>query len=324
VVSNNNNNNSNSSGGTGSAGGNNNNNSGGGGSAASTAAAGPPKKMSWASVASQPAKPAPLVNKTKKPGVLVPPVLPGAGIAPTAVATKPPPPANMDIGTWGDGSKQQQNGALTPNGPPPALMMGNGNMMMGGGAADLRGGSGGGRGMGGSWAGAAGQPRGGAANKLPPLATFPSGPPGGLMSSQNGFGGAVAPPFVPGGGSGMSHQHQPPAAASHPVLEELRSVNEYNPREYDLNPKNARYFVIKSYSEDDIHRSIKYEIWCSTEHGNRRSGGPPQPLTGHLTFYSEFLESDSEFITIPLSYVPAPSCFSYTREFPIWVSQNLI
>jgi hypothetical protein len=28
--------------------------------------------------------------------------------------------------------------------------------------------------------------------------------------------------------------------------------------------------VIKSYSEDDIHRSIKYEIWCSTEHGNKR------------------------------------------------------
>lgn len=31
-----------------------------------------------------------------------------------------------------------------------------------------------------------------------------------------------------------------------------------------------RFFVIKSYSEDDIHRSIKYEIWCSTDHGNKR------------------------------------------------------
>ena len=28
--------------------------------------------------------------------------------------------------------------------------------------------------------------------------------------------------------------------------------------------------MIKSYSEDDIHRSIKYEIWASTEHGNKR------------------------------------------------------
>lgn len=33
---------------------------------------------------------------------------------------------------------------------------------------------------------------------------------------------------------------------------------------------SIRFFVIKSYSEDDIHRSIKYGIWCSTEHGNKR------------------------------------------------------
>lgn len=35
-------------------------------------------------------------------------------------------------------------------------------------------------------------------------------------------------------------------------------------------PYRNRYFIIKSYSEDDVHRSIKYEIWCSTEHGNKR------------------------------------------------------
>lgn len=46
--------------------------------------------------------------------------------------------------------------------------------------------------------------------------------------------------------------------------------NDYNPKEFALPTKGARYFVIKSYSEDDIHRSIKYGIWCSTEHGNKR------------------------------------------------------
>ncbi|XP_026466905.1 YTH domain-containing family protein 2-like isoform X1 [Ctenocephalides felis] len=56
----------------------------------------------------------------------------------------------------------------------------------------------------------------------------------------------------------------------HPVLDELRVKNNYNPTEFDLTAPNARFFVIKSYSEDDIHRSIKYEIWCSTEHGNKR------------------------------------------------------
>jgi hypothetical protein len=44
----------------------------------------------------------------------------------------------------------------------------------------------------------------------------------------------------------------------------------YNPKEFDLSPKGARFFIIKSYSEDDIHRSIKYSIWCSTEYGNKR------------------------------------------------------
>lgn len=59
-------------------------------------------------------------------------------------------------------------------------------------------------------------------------------------------------------------------ASSHPVLEKLRSANQYNPRDFNLNPRGARFFIIKSYSEDDIHRSIKYSIWCSTDHGNKR------------------------------------------------------
>ena len=46
--------------------------------------------------------------------------------------------------------------------------------------------------------------------------------------------------------------------------------SEKNPSELSINTINARFFVIKSYAEDDIHRSIKYNIWTSTEHGNRR------------------------------------------------------
>ena len=173
------------------------------------------KKMSWANIASQPAKPLPPPSKNKKPGVLPPPVVVGAK------------QHNMDIGTW-DGAKQ--NGMLPaviagppPSGPPPGPLKG---------APGGRGG----------WAGVAG-PRGGRGP--------PPGPP---------------PPYGPPNGTG-GHPSPPP---SHPVLEELRSVNEYNPIDFDMNPKNARFFVVKSYSEDDIHRSIKYEIWCSTEHGNKR------------------------------------------------------
>ncbi|XP_055848688.1 YTH domain-containing family protein isoform X2 [Episyrphus balteatus] len=55
------------------------------------------------------------------------------------------------------------------------------------------------------------------------------------------------------------------------VLKQLKDRNNYNPMEMDMQNANlSRYFVIKSYSEDDIHRSIKYEIWCSTDHGNKK------------------------------------------------------
>ena len=43
-----------------------------------------------------------------------------------------------------------------------------------------------------------------------------------------------------------------------------------NPATFDCSPKSARFFIIKSYSEDDIHMSIKHGIWASTDTGNRR------------------------------------------------------
>merc|ERR1712129_336804 len=30
------------------------------------------------------------------------------------------------------------------------------------------------------------------------------------------------------------------------------------------------FYVIKSFGEDDVHKSIKYNLWCSTERGNRK------------------------------------------------------
>ncbi|XP_076308568.1 uncharacterized protein LOC143223986 [Tachypleus tridentatus] len=66
------------------------------------------------------------------------------------------------------------------------------------------------------------------------------------------------------------HHLESDGLISHPVLSKLRLENNYNPNEFDLNPKDARFFIIKSFSKDDIHRSIKYSVWCSTEHGNKR------------------------------------------------------
>lgn len=73
-----------------------------------------------------------------------------------------------------------------------------------------------------------------------------------------------------GMGVGIPLSAAPCSGEVHPVLEKLRALNNYNPKDFDWNLKHGRVFIIKSYSEDDIHRSIKYSIWCSTEHGNKR------------------------------------------------------
>ncbi|KAG5011680.1 hypothetical protein JHK82_023872 [Glycine max] len=45
--------------------------------------------------------------------------------------------------------------------------------------------------------------------------------------------------------------------------------DQYNKEDFSLDYENAKFFVIKSYSEDDVHKSIKYNVWSSTPHGNK-------------------------------------------------------
>ncbi|XP_059280852.1 YTH domain-containing protein ECT3 isoform X2 [Lycium ferocissimum] len=47
-------------------------------------------------------------------------------------------------------------------------------------------------------------------------------------------------------------------------------ADEYNRDNFQLDLLNAKFFVIKSYSEDDVHKSIKYNVWSSTPNGNKK------------------------------------------------------
>ncbi|CAH0406094.1 unnamed protein product [Chilo suppressalis] len=204
-----------------------------------------PKKMTWASIASQPAKPAPSSQsvglKKKGPGMPPPPIVPGKH--------------NMDMGAWDAGKSAPVVTAPPPPQlqPPPA-------------SAPLQ------------MAAPAPAP---VPSHAPAPAPLQRGPPPQHQGPPAWAHGPRAPPPP------LQHPHQPrpplpappvavlppaPPAQSipHPVLDELRVKNDYNPKDFDLTAPLARFFVIKSYSEDDIHRSIKYEIWCSTEHGNKR------------------------------------------------------
>lgn len=171
-----------------------------------------PKKMTWASVASQPAKPQPKIKSKSMTAVPM-------------MTVKP----NMDIGTW-----EMKNGC--PTGVNP-----------------------------------------GTSGKIP---IVNSNAPTTSMQNRQAWTPARNGNMGRNNRNCMQiHNHSSDQQViqqsnggfpNHPVLDKLRTNNNYNPKEYDPTPKNARFFIIKSYSEDDIHRSIKYSIWCSAEHGNKR------------------------------------------------------
>jgi hypothetical protein len=109
------------------------------------------------------------------------------------------------------------------------------------------------------------------------------------------------------------------SSKSHPVLENLRSSNEYNPKSFDLNPKNARFFVIKSFSEDDIHRSIKYEIWCSTDHGNKRLDSAYRSLNNKGPIYLLFsVNGSGHFCGVAEMLSPV----DYNSSGSVWVQDK--
>ncbi|KAL8255516.1 hypothetical protein R6Q59_030583 [Mikania micrantha] len=45
---------------------------------------------------------------------------------------------------------------------------------------------------------------------------------------------------------------------------------QYNRTEFTETYTDAKFFIIKSYSEDDVHKSIKYNVWSSTQNGNKK------------------------------------------------------
>lgn len=54
------------------------------------------------------------------------------------------------------------------------------------------------------------------------------------------------------------------------VLSPTVSRDQYNLPDFQVEYEKAKFYVIKSYSEDDIHKCIKYDVWSSTPNGNKK------------------------------------------------------
>ncbi|XP_015693255.1 uncharacterized protein LOC102711699 isoform X2 [Oryza brachyantha] len=46
--------------------------------------------------------------------------------------------------------------------------------------------------------------------------------------------------------------------------------DQINRPEFTVQYEHAKFFMIKSYSEDDVHKCIKYNVWASTPNGNNK------------------------------------------------------
>ncbi|XP_042387483.1 YTH domain-containing protein ECT4-like [Zingiber officinale] len=91
------------------------------------------------------------------------------------------------------------------------------------------------------------------------LSELNKGPRAGHFRSQKGFG----PNFsVAVRGQSLSTSVQDSS--------EVPDKDKYNKTDFLVTYSDAKFFIIKSYSEDDIHKSIKYNVWASTPHGNKK------------------------------------------------------
>ncbi|CED82016.1 Uncharacterized high-glucose-regulated protein [Phaffia rhodozyma] len=105
---------------------------------------------------------------------------------------------------------------------------------------------------------------------LPPITQSLAGPTGGYLQPIMGVNHGVN--FSGPGGNPVFLRAQTglPEASGHLDVQGLIQAKGYNPPVFDINPTKAKFFVIKSYTEDDVAKSLKFEIWASTRYGNAR------------------------------------------------------
>ncbi|KAE9397379.1 YTH-domain-containing protein [Gymnopus androsaceus JB14] len=112
----------------------------------------------------------------------------------------------------------------------------------------------------------------------------------------------------------------PTQAFSTPIdVSSLIATKGYNPSTFDIRPQSARFFVIKSYTEDDVHKSLKYEIWSSTDPGNKRLDKAFKECAGRGPIYLFFsVNASGHFCGMAEMLTPV----DYTRSSTVWASDK--
>ncbi|KAG7649738.1 YTH domain [Arabidopsis thaliana x Arabidopsis arenosa] len=97
----------------------------------------------------------------------------------------------------------------------------------------------------------------------------------------------------------------------------LPDREECNRDDFPVEYKDAKFFIIKSYSEDDVHKSIKYNVWASTPNGNKKLDAAyqeaQQKSSGCPVFLFFSVNASGQFIG--LAEMKGPVDFNKTIEY---------
>ncbi|KAL1807949.1 hypothetical protein DCAR_0727328 [Daucus carota subsp. sativus] len=77
---------------------------------------------------------------------------------------------------------------------------------------------------------------------------------------------------------------------------------QYNRADFPITYADAKFFIIKSYSEDDVHKSVKYNVWSSTQNGNKKLDAAyheAQQNSGHCPVFLLFsVNTSGQFVGV--------------------------
>ncbi|KAG8788503.1 hypothetical protein FRC15_003830 [Serendipita sp. 397] len=155
------------------------------------------------------------------------------------------------------------------------------------------------------------------------LNQMPSGRNPGNFNAQTQNFGVIGSPSQGHPGQGAVQQQpflDPATYLSSPIdVPTMIAQKGYNPATFDTRPAYARYFVIKSYTEDDVHKSLKHEIWSSTDPGNKRLDKAFRESAGRGPIYLFFsVNASGHFCGMAEMLTPV----DYTRSSTVWASDK--
>ncbi|GFZ20816.1 evolutionarily conserved C-terminal region 4 [Actinidia rufa] len=93
---------------------------------------------------------------------------------------------------------------------------------------------------------------------------------------------------------------------------------QYNKSDFPESYRDAKFFIIKSYSEDDVHKSIKYNVWASTPNGNKKLDAAyqeaQQKSSGCPVFLLFSVNTSGQFVGIAEMVGPV----DFHKNFEYW------